>query len=199
MRQVAYRPGVEHDTRRLVSVLFGPFRAFQDAHPAALVGRGRADQDERQDHARAAHGEYVGDGVAGEERAEKHILSIFFRPNSIIPSSPNTLPSSSASGMSATCTPQVQLASLTLLRHNLAWARISASLASCFACARAACAAGSAHEAHGLVVLEPGEQAHERPRARAADPRAGEARGAKDRRTRGVRPRTRPQSTRAAR
>ena len=84
MRQVAYRPGVEHDTRRLVSVLFGPFRAFQDAHPAALVGRGRADQDERQDHARAAHGEYVGDGVAGEERAEKHILSIFFRPNSII-------------------------------------------------------------------------------------------------------------------
>ena len=80
-----------------------------------------------------------------------------------------------------------------------AWARIRASLASCFACARAPCAAGSAHEAHGLVVLEPGEQAHERPRARAADPRAGEARGAKDRRTRGVRPRTRPQSTRAAR
>jgi len=80
-----------------------------------------------------------------------------------------------------------------------AWARIRASLASCCACARALYAAGSAPEAHGLVVLEPGEQAHVRPRARAADPRAGEARGAKNRRTRGFRPLTRPQSARAAR
>ena len=55
-------------------------------------------------------------------RVKRELRNTFcpsFRPNSIIPTSPNTLPSSSASGMSATCTPQVQLASLALLRHNL--------------------------------------------------------------------------------
>ena len=53
--------------------------------------------------------------------------------------------------------------------------RIGASLASCFACACAPYAAGSARKAHELVVLAPGELAQRRPCARAADPRAGGA------------------------
>ena len=79
-------PGPRTTRGSSFSGIVGHFRAFQDAHRAAVVGRVRAARGERRHHGRAARGRHVGDGVTGEERAEevKHHLWVlwtdYFKP-----------------------------------------------------------------------------------------------------------------------
>ena len=91
-------PGPRTTRGSSFSGIVGHFRAFQDAHRAAVVGRVRAARGERRHHGRAARGRHVGDGVTGEERAEEVHFPIIFTLNSIMPCSASALFSVSTSG-----------------------------------------------------------------------------------------------------
>ena len=101
--------------------------------------------------------------LRGEERADKTCLFHHFHPKSIMPSSPIDLREHLDHGRADPGAARLPRAVPPQPAITAARARIGASLASCFTCARVPYAAGSAHGAHELVVLAPGDLAQMRP------------------------------------
>ena len=129
------------------------------ARGAAVVGGVRADQGQRRRHDRAGLGGHVGDGVASEERAEEAHLPIIFALKSNH-SRARRVPSSSTRARrdfqhahpGPARLPRAAPATIRAPANTAARGVSGASLATCFTCARALYASGSAHEAHELVV-----------------------------------------------